>query len=53
MVEDKQNLRSDERWVALDQIRAVAAYMVFCWHFLHWSNGYPIPFEYTPDGHLH
>jgi peptidoglycan/LPS O-acetylase OafA/YrhL len=39
----------DGRWVALDQIRAVAAYLVFCWHFIHWSNGYPVPFEYTPS----
>jgi len=27
---------------------ALAAFLVFCWHFLHWSDGYPIPFEGAP-----
>lgn len=35
-------------YLALDQIRALAAFMVFAWHFLHASNGYPVPFEGVP-----
>jgi peptidoglycan/LPS O-acetylase OafA/YrhL len=35
-------------FIALDHIRALAAFMVFIWHFVHASNGYPIAFEYTP-----
>jgi len=32
----------------LDHIRALAALMVFSWHFLHFANGYPVPFEGAP-----
>lgn len=39
---------SGQHFLALDHIRAVAAFMVFSWHFTHSSNGYPVPFEYTP-----
>ncbi|MCW5261682.1 acyltransferase [Verminephrobacter eiseniae] len=33
-----------EHYPALDHLRALAALMVFCWHFLHFTNGYPVPF---------
>ena len=29
---------------ALDHIRAMAAFMVFAWHFTHYATGYPVPF---------
>lgn len=35
-------------YLALDHLRALAAFMVFTWHFLHAGNGYPIPFDGTP-----
>jgi peptidoglycan/LPS O-acetylase OafA/YrhL len=35
-------------FVALDHVRAVAAFMVFAWHFTHGSNGYPVPFNALP-----
>lgn len=37
------------RDLGLDHIRALAAFMVFSWHFLHFANGYPVPFEGTPS----
>lgn len=37
---------SNQYFIGLDHIRALAAYLVFCWHFLHWSKGSPIPFSY-------
>ncbi len=36
------------RYIALDHVRALAAFLVFAWHFLHWSNGYPVPFAMAP-----
>ncbi|KAB8144391.1 acyltransferase [Chloroflexia bacterium SDU3-3] len=40
---------SGAHYVALDHIRAIALFMVFCWHFLHFGqSGYPIPHSYTP-----
>ena len=39
---------SGEHFIALDHVRGVAAFMVFTWHFTHATNGYPVPFEYTP-----
>ena len=39
---------SGEHFIALDHVRALAAFMVFTWHFTHATNGYPIPFEYAP-----
>jgi peptidoglycan/LPS O-acetylase OafA/YrhL len=36
------------RFIALDHIRASAALLVFSWHFLHWSSGYPVPFATAP-----
>lgn len=35
-------------WVALDHVRALAALLVFVWHFTHASDGYPVPFEGAP-----
>ncbi len=32
---------SGQYFPALDHIRALAAFMVFCWHFLAWRTGYP------------
>lgn len=39
---------SGQHFLALDHVRALAAFMVFTWHFTHSSNGYPIPFDYVP-----
>lgn len=35
-------------FIALDHVRAFAAFMVFAWHFTHGLNGYPVPFEFVP-----
>jgi peptidoglycan/LPS O-acetylase OafA/YrhL len=35
-------------YVRLDHIRAIAALMVFVWHFTHAESGYPAPFEGAP-----
>ncbi len=35
-------------YLALDHLRALAAFMVFTWHFTHAGHGYPIPFEGAP-----
>jgi peptidoglycan/LPS O-acetylase OafA/YrhL len=35
-------------WIALDHVRAVAAFLVFSWHFLHGVAGKPIPFHIAP-----
>ena len=37
-----------QHFVALDHIRAFAAFTVFAWHFLHADNGFPISFEGAP-----
>lgn len=39
---------SGEHYVALDHIRALAAFLVFAWHFLHGTSGQPVPFEGAP-----
>lgn len=36
-------------FIALDHVRALAAFMVFVWHFTHASNGFPVPFGYVPS----
>lgn len=36
-------------FIALDHVRALAALIVFLWHFVHAGNGFPIPFEFTPS----
>lgn len=35
-------------FVALDHVRAVAAFLVFVWHFTHGEDGYPVAFEGAP-----
>jgi len=40
---------SGEHYVTLDHVRALAAFMVFAWHFTHAANGYPVPFDYVPS----
>ncbi len=39
---------SGEHYVALDHVRAVAAMLVFVWHFTHGRHGSPVPFEGAP-----
>lgn len=39
---------SGEHYVALDHVRAVAAMLVFVWHFMHGQHGSPVPFEGAP-----
>ncbi|MFM2450271.1 MAG: hypothetical protein RIS44_2721 [Pseudomonadota bacterium] len=39
---------SGQHFVALDHLRALAALLVFAWHFLHANNGTPVPFEGAP-----
>jgi len=39
---------SGAHFIALDHVRALAAFMVFTWHFTHAANGYPVPFDYVP-----
>ena len=38
-----------EHFLALDHVRALAAFMVFAWHFLHFNTGFPVPFGYVPS----
>lgn len=39
---------SGAHFIALDHVRALAAFIVFAWHFTHASDGYPVPFDYVP-----
>jgi peptidoglycan/LPS O-acetylase OafA/YrhL len=39
---------SGVHFIALDHVRALAAFMVFVWHFTHADNGYPVPFDNVP-----
>lgn len=39
---------SGEHYVALDHVRAIAAMLVFVWHFMHGQHGSPVPFEGAP-----
>jgi len=39
---------SGAHFIALDHVRALAAFMVFTWHFVHGGNGYPVPMGYAP-----
>ena len=32
----------------LDHVRAAAAYLVFCWHFLHLTPTFPVPYASAP-----
>ena len=40
---------SGAHFIALDHVRALAAFMVFTWHFAHADRGYPVPFNYAPS----
>lgn len=35
-------------YIALDHVRALAALLVFSWHFTHGPSGFPVPFEGAP-----
>src|SRR5690606_25661897 len=37
-----------EHYIALDHVRALAAFFVFAWHFLHGADGQPVPFDGAP-----
>ncbi len=39
---------SGEHYVALDHVRAIAAMLVFVWHFTHGQHGSPVAFEGSP-----
>jgi len=40
---------SGAHFIALDHVRALAAFFVFAWHFTHHAtNGYPVPLDYVP-----
>src|SRR5262245_13547807 len=39
---------SGAHFIALDHIRALAAFFVVAWHFTHTRNGFPVPFSYVP-----
>jgi peptidoglycan/LPS O-acetylase OafA/YrhL len=35
-------------YIALDHVRALAAFLVVVWHFTHGPGGYPVRFDYVP-----
>ena len=35
-------------FLVLIHVRALAAFMVFSWHFTHFTNGFPVPFAVAP-----
>lgn len=37
-----------EHYLGLDHVRAVAAFLVFTWHFIHGVDGKPVPYEGAP-----
>jgi peptidoglycan/LPS O-acetylase OafA/YrhL len=41
---------SGKHYIGLDHVRALAAFMVFHWHFTHAAGGlgHPVPFEFLP-----
>lgn len=39
---------SGAHYIGLDHIRAVAAFLVITWHFIHAGHGYPVAFEGAP-----
>jgi peptidoglycan/LPS O-acetylase OafA/YrhL len=36
-------------YIALDHVRALAAFMVFVWHFTHTTDGTPVPYGCSPS----
>lgn len=45
----KAKLEQGSRWDTLDHVRALAALLVFTWHFLHTFGGAPVPYEGVPS----
>lgn len=39
---------SGAHYIGLDHIRAIAAFLVITWHFIHAGHGYPVVFEGAP-----
>ena len=39
---------SGAHYIGLDHIRAIAAFLVITWHFIHAGHGYPVPFSGAP-----
>ena len=45
-------------YAGLDHVRALAAFLVVVWHFAHWTEGKPVPFNQAPllgpldEGHV-
>jgi len=39
---------SGDHFIALDHIRALAAFLVCAWHFLHGRSGFPVQFNFGP-----
>ena len=45
-------------FAGLDHVRGLAAFLVIVWHFAHWNEGSPVPFNQSPllgpfdEGHL-
>ena len=39
---------SGAHYIGLDHIRAIAAFLVITWHFIHAGHGYPVAFEGAP-----
>lgn len=37
-----------QHWLALDHVRALAAFLMFTWYFTRSTNGYPVAFEGAP-----
>jgi peptidoglycan/LPS O-acetylase OafA/YrhL len=44
----KMRSSTGQHWIALDHVRAVAAFLVFMWHFIHGHNGVPVSFDGAP-----
>jgi len=40
---------SGNHYIALDHVRAVAAFLVFAWHFTRGIDGTPVPYDYRPS----
>ncbi len=39
---------SGAHYIGLDHLRALAAFMVFTWHFTHSINGFAVCYDFTP-----
>ena len=49
---DSMRSSSGAHYIALDHVRALAAFMVFAWHFTHAWNGAPNPPSSAPGATL-